>query len=191
MRCLRRKFAGFTLLEVLVALTLFSLFAMTSYRALNAVLEAEAHALGELARWQSLAKIYSQIETDLQDAVFMAGPPGRAHAGFAAEGGVSGEAAFSLSRLLPDDVEGGVQRVLYRFASRQLSRSTWSPSVQDHGVQPVLLLEGLDQVGFRYMDAAGNWQSGWVTATGELPRAVEMVFKWPDGVSLRRVFRLQ
>ena len=96
-----------------------------------------------------------------------------------------------MSRLLPDDVEGGTQRVLYRFAARQLSRSAWSPSVQDRGVQPVLLLEGLDQVGFRYMDAAGNWQGEWVTAAGELPRAVEMVFKWPDGVSLRRVFRLQ
>jgi general secretion pathway protein J len=191
MRCFRHKTAGFTLLEVLVALTLFSLFAMTSYRALSAVLEAEVHALGELSRWQNLGKIYAQIEADLQDAVFVAGPPGRAYAGFVAEGGVSGEAAFSLSRLLPEDVEGGTQRVLYRFASRQLSRSAWSPSVQDGGAQPVLLLEGLDQAGFRYMDAAGNWQGEWVTAAGELPRAVEMVFKWPDGVSLRRVFRLQ
>jgi hypothetical protein len=41
------------------------------------------------------------------------------------------------------------------------------------------------------MDAAGSWQSGWVTVTGELPRAVEMVFTWPDGVTLRRVFRLR
>jgi len=191
MRRLRRKSAGFTLLEVLVALTLFALFAMTSYRALNAVLEAEAHALGELSRWQNLGKIFARIEADLQDAVVVAGPPGGVHAGFAAERGAAGDAAFSVSRLLPEDVEGGTQRVLYRFAARQLSRSAWSPSVQDRGVQPVLLLEGLDQVGFRYMDAAGNWQGEWVTAAGELPRAVEMVFKWPDGVSLRRVFRLQ
>lgn len=191
MRSSRRNPAGFTLLEVLVALTLFSLFAMTSYRALNAVLEAEAHSLGELSRWQSLAKIYYRIEADLQDAVFVASPPGRAHAGFAAELGAAGEAAFSLSRLLPDDVEGGVQQVRYRFAARQLSRSAWSPSLQENDVQPVLLLEGLDQVGFRYMDAAGNWQNGWVAASGELPRAVEMVFTWPDGVTLRRVFRLR
>ncbi len=191
MRCCRHKPAGFTLLEVLVALTLFALFAMTSYRALNSVLEAEVHALGELSRWQSLAKIYARIEADLQDAVVVAGPPGGVHAGFAVERGAAGEAAFSLSRLLPEDVEGGTQRVLYRFASRQLSRSAWSPSVQDGGAQPVLLLEGLDQASFRYMDAAGNWQGEWVTAAGELPRAVEMVFKWPDGVSLRRVFRLQ
>ena len=191
MRCLRCKSAGFTLLEVLVALTLFALFAITSYRALNTVLEAETHALGELSRWQKLGKIYARIDADLQDAVFVASAPGQAHAGFAAERGVAGEAAFSLSRMLPNDVEGGVQRVLYRFASRQLSRSAWSPSLQENDVQPVLLLEGLDQVGFRYMDAAGNWQGGWVTATGELPRAVEIVFTWPDGVSLRRVFRLQ
>ena len=191
MRCPCRNSAGFTLLEVLVALTLFSLFAMTSYRALNAVLEAEAHALGELSRWQNLGKIFARIEADLQDAVVVAGPPGGVHAGFAAERDAADAAAFSLSRLLPDDVEGGVQRVLYRFATRQLSRSAWSPSVQEHGDQPVLLLEGLDQVGFRYMDAAGNWQGEWITATGELPRAVEMVFKWPDGVSLRRVIRLQ
>jgi len=191
MRCLRRNAAGFTLLEVLVALTLFSLFAITSYRALNAVLEAEAHSRGELARWQNLGKIYSRIEADLQDAIVVAATPGETHAGFAAERGDSGEAAFSLNRLVPDDVEGGVQRLLYRFASRQLSRSAWSGSTQANDVQPVLLLEGLDQVGFRYMDAAGNWQNGWVTAAGGLPRAVEMVFTWPDGVTLRRVFRFR
>jgi general secretion pathway protein J len=191
MRYPRRNPAGFTLLEVLVALTLFSLFAITSYRALNAVLEAEAHSRGELSRWQNLGKIYSRIEADLQDAVFVATPAGQTQVGFAAERGVSGEAAFSLSRLLPDDVVGGVQQVRYRFAARQLSRSAWSPSLQENDVQPLLLLEGLEQVGFRYMGAAGSWQSGWVTVTGELPRAVEMVFTWPDGVTLRRVFRLR
>lgn len=192
MCCFRRNASGFTLLEVLVALTLFSLFAITSYRALSSVLEVEAHSRGELARWQNLGKIYSRIEADLQDAVFVAATPGEAHAGgFAAERGDSGEAAFSLNRLLPDDVDGGVQRVLYRFASRQLSRSAWSRSTQENDTQPVLLLEGLDQVSFRYMDAAGNWQIGWVIATKELPRAVEMVFTWPDGVTLRRVFRLR
>jgi general secretion pathway protein J len=191
MGCLRRNSAGFTLLEVLVALTLFSLFAITSYRALNTVLEAEAHSRGELARWQTLGKVYSRIEADLQDAVFVAAAPGEMQAGFVAERGDSGEAAFSLSRLLPDDVEGGVQRVLYRFASRQLRRSAWSRSTQENDAQPVVLLEGIDQLSVRYMDAAGNWQIGWVAAAGELPRAVEMVFTWPDGVTLRRVFRLR
>ena len=190
MGCFRRNSAGFTLLEVLVALTLFSLFAITSYRALNTVLEAEAHSRAELARWQTLGKIYSRIEADLQDAVFVAAAPGEMQAVFATERGDSGEAAFSLSRLLPDDVEGGVQRVLYRFASRQLSRSAWSRSTQENDAQPVLLLDGVDQLSVRYMDTGGNWQIGWAAA-GELPRAVEMVFTWPDGVTLRRVFRLR
>ena len=191
MACPRRNAAGFTLLEVLVALTLFSLFAITSYRALNAVLEAEMHSRGELARWQNLERIYSRIEADLQDAVVVAPTPAEAHAAFFAERGDSGDAAFSLNRLLPDDVEGGVQRVLFRFSARQLSRSAWSRSTPENSVQPVLLMEGLDRVVFRYMDAGGNWQSGWVAAAGEMPRAVEMVSTWPDGVTLRRVFRLQ
>lgn len=191
MCCLRRNAAGFTLLEVLVALTLFSLFAITSYRALNSVLEAEAHSRGELSRWQALGKIYSRIEADLQDAVVVAAAPGDTHAGFVAERGDSGEAAFSLNRLLPDDVEAGVQRVLYRFASRQLTRSAWSRSTQENDAQPVLLLEGVDRLNVRYMDATGNWQIGWGAAAGELPRAVEMILTWPDGVTLRRVFRLR
>ena len=191
MYCRRHNTTGFTLLEVLVALTLFSLFAITSYRALNTVLEAEAHSRGELARWQTLGKIYARIETDLQDAVFVAAAPGEIQAGFVAERGDSDEAAFSLSRLLPDDVEGGVQRVRYRFASRQLSRSAWTGSTQDNDAQPVLLLEGIDQLSIRYMDTAGNWQIGWVAVAEELPRAVEMVFTWPHGVTLRRVFRLR
>lgn len=187
----RRNAPGFTLLEVLVALILFSLFAITSYRALNTVLEAEAHSRVELARWQKLEKIFSRIEADLQDAVFVTAAPGQTYAGFATERSDSGELAFSMNRLVPDDVAGGVQRIQYRVTSRQLSRTAWSSSHSESDTQPVLLLEGVEQAGFRYMDASGHWQLGWGILAGDLPRAVEVVFALPDGAALRRVFRLR
>ena len=188
-----RRTSGFTLLEVLVALVLLALFALSGYRALNGVLQAESHARGELERWQKLARVFSRIEADLQEAVQVPPAPGQPPATFVAERTGSGEAAFRLHRLAGEASGAGLQQVGYRFAARQLHRSVtgldFVAAVEGGSLAPPLL-EGLERVSFRYLDSAGSWRPDWA-APGELPRAVEFVLAWPDGTALRRVFRTQ
>lgn len=181
------RFAGFTLIEVLVALVLMSLLAAISYRALDSVLETEARVRAEQAFWQKLAKSWGRLEADLENAVTLpvsADRPGVFIVGLTG----SGSASFTLNRQLAEDAGGGVQQVLYAFSGGRLIRAVGRGELREDDASANALLEGLAHAQFRYMDAAGRWLADWSTAA-ELPRAVEVVVAWPDGRRMRRVFR--
>jgi len=183
---------GFTLLEVLVALVLMAMFTVTSYRALNAVLEAGRHASGEMQRWRVLSSAFAHIGNDLGNVV----PPtaiatpigGGGLAGFIAGHEETGAAGFALDRQLPADEGGQLQRVGYRFADGRLIKLVW----RDETIAPdeTPLLDGIGQLSFAYLDARSAWQPVWPAHAGVLPRAVEVRMTLASGESLRRVFRL-
>jgi prepilin-type N-terminal cleavage/methylation domain-containing protein len=180
---------GFTLLEVMVALLLMGLFSVMAYRALDAVLQAEAHARTEIDRWRGLATSLGRIENDLNNAV--GGVGGGAPRGFRldAEG-----RAIAWDRLLPEDDVGGLRRVGYSYADGALARLLWreaAPLAEPPLRSPVLT--GLKSVLFRCLDSQGAWQSAWPATPAEtgLPRAVEMVVELASGESIRRVMQVQ
>jgi general secretion pathway protein J len=184
---------GFTLLEVLVALVLLALFAVTSYRALDSVLAAERHASAEMAEWRRLALGFSRVKADLANAV--TGIESRHGWRRGLRAGVDGGAPWlEIDRLLPEDQDGGVQRVGYRYRDGTLLRQVWregTPTAEPASEAPVL--EGLAGLDLRYLDAGGAWHPDWLPETGygALPRAVEMQFRFVAGQPLRRVFLLQ
>lgn len=191
---MKRRSNGFTLLEVLVALVLLTLFAVTSYRALDAVLTAERYSSAEMAHWRHLALAFSRIKTDFANAVAgVESRPGRPRGLRAGEDG-SGMPYLDLDRLLPQDQVGGVQRVGYVFRDGALRRRVW-PEVISASNPPTEtpILADLSGVVLRYLDVAGQWHPDWVPdkASGALPRAVEMQFQFVSGTTLRRVFLLQ
>jgi general secretion pathway protein J len=190
----RRGGRGFTLLEVLVALVLLALFSVTSYRALDSVLTAERYASAEMTRWRQLALAFSRLKTDFANAVSGIEARHGGQRGLYAGVNSDGTPYLDLDRLLPEDQEGGVQRVGYRYHEGQLWRRIWreeAPSTEPPVEAP--LLAGLNGVGMRYMDQTGSWHASWVPggSLGALPRAVEMQFRFSAGEPLRRVFLLQ
>jgi general secretion pathway protein J len=56
---------GFTLLEVLVAVTIFALLGMAAYSGLDAVLKARARLDDENRQWRSVALFWVRLERDL------------------------------------------------------------------------------------------------------------------------------
>ena len=180
---------GFTLLEVMVALLLMGLFSVMAYRALDAVLQAEAHARGEIDRWRGLALTLGRLENDLNNAV--AGVGGMQPRGFRLD---ADGLALAWDRLLPEDEAGGVRRVGYAYADGVLSRLLWREAAPI-GELPLRapVLPGLKSVLFRCLDSQGGWQASWpVTAadTG-MPRAVEIVVELASGERIRRVMQVQ
>jgi general secretion pathway protein J len=180
---------GFTLLEVMVALLLMGLFSVMAYRALDAVLQAEAHARVEIDRWRGLAATLGRIENDLSNAI--AGVGGALPRGFRLE---AGGQLLAWDRLLPEDETGGLRRIGYAFAGGTLSRQLWREAAPP-GESPLSspILEGINTLAFRCMDPQGNWQTLWPAGAKEtgLPRAVEVTIELASGEHIRRVMQVQ
>src|SRR4029079_12732452 len=61
----RARTAGFTLLEVLIALAIMATLAVTSYRALSGMLDGEARVAAERDRWRDLDLFFARFEHDI------------------------------------------------------------------------------------------------------------------------------
>lgn len=192
---------GFTLVEMLVALTIFALMSLLAYRGLGAALETRAHLTEDNRRWRDIALTLAQLEQDLgtvvnrpvRDAGGLELPPvlgePKAIGATAAQLEVSRMGA-AWSSGVPADV----QRRGYRLNNGRLEQLAWP--VLDrapHSVPEVhVLLEGVRRFELRYLDATGNWQPRWpvpgVAAT--LPGAVEVAIELDRAGSMTRVFAL-
>ena len=192
---------GFTLIEMLVALTIFALMSVLAYRGLTAVLETREHLTEDNRRWRDIALTLAQLEQDLNMVVdrpvrdsgdlqqpALVGDPNAIGAN---------AAQLSLSRMgmaWQTGVPADVQRHGYRLASGTLEQLVWPVLDQaPHSVPEVhALLDGVRRFELRYLDGTGNWQPRWplpgVAAT--LPAAVEVVLELEPGGRITRVFAL-
>lgn len=192
---------GFTLVEMLVALTLFALMSVLAYRGLNAVLETRAHLTEDNRRWRDLTLTLAQLEQDIGMAVerpvrdggdllqpALLGDPHAigAHA-----------AQLSLSRMgmaWQTGVQADVRRHGYRLANGTLEQLVWPVLDQAPHSEPAVhaLLERVRRFDLRYLDSAGNWQPRWPLpgGTAPLPAAVEVVVELETGTRVTRVFAL-
>ncbi|HQQ64239.1 MAG TPA: type II secretion system protein GspJ [Pseudomonadales bacterium] len=59
---------GFTLIEVLVALTILSLLSLMAFRGLGAVLDARAHVQEETDKWLQVGAFFTRLEQDVRMA---------------------------------------------------------------------------------------------------------------------------
>lgn len=184
---------GFTLIEVLVALVLLTLFTVVSYRALDAVLNAQRRATAEIEHWNALATAFGRMDSDLANAVSRFDPQDPLRGRFHTQTSEDGGAQFDLVRLLPEDADEGARKVGYRCANGALTRLVWPDQDNLAGApRESTLLKGLSTCAFRYMDKGGKWQVEWLPrASNPFPRAVELVIAETNGVSLRRVSRVQ
>jgi len=180
-------------MEVLVALVLLSLFAVLAYRALDAVLEAQQRAGGEIQRWRALAMAFGRLEADLSAAVHHFDPQDPARGALRVQVFPEGGLQFDLLRLLREDANPAVVRVGYRCRDRGLSRLIW-PDANNPGMPPreTTLLEDLDACTIRFMDNSGQWLDIWpAQVMNPLPLAVELFLIRADGIPLRRVWRVR
>jgi general secretion pathway protein J len=183
---------GFTLMEVLVALVLMTLFVLVAYRALDAVLKAQRQATAEMERWRELAAAFAWMESDLSNAVIRSEPHSPLRNGFYTLTEPNGDVQFGLVRQLPEDAEKGLQRIGYRCTGETLERLVWS-EVDNPAAAPrkSVLLDGLRSCAFRYLGERGQWTPGWQPVGNSLPRAIELSIGEADGTPIRRVLRVQ
>jgi general secretion pathway protein J len=196
----RRAAAGFTLIEILVALFVFALLAGFGYRGLGAVLDAADRVTGETRKWRDLALAFEHMrlsftqaaDRPIRDRHDAAAP---AFEGIAATRNAS-EPLLVFTRMGYAGHEGAAadqQRVGYRLREERLEQLAWPVLDQAPHTEPqaIVLLTGVRELTFTYLHE-GKWHSVWPLADADAahPAAVQVTLRLSNGERYQRLFAL-
>ncbi|MGQ0384463.1 MAG: type II secretion system minor pseudopilin GspJ [Gammaproteobacteria bacterium] len=174
-----RRQSGFTLLEILVAVTILAVMGLMSYRAVrDARLQSEI-AASHMDRLREVQRAVHHMVSDLRT---LAPRPVRESIGDGYRATLlrdpNGIALFELSRAgWPNGAgtpRGTVQRVLYRIEERKLVREHWNVTDATLATPPVRreLLGGVERIEVRYLNDGREWDTQWLPLGGTGDRAI-------------------
>ena len=185
---------GLTLIELMVALAIFAVLGVLSYRALAEVSTSRTRLEDGFERWRSVGRAMQRIDADLLQLVAPAASASttanvQASPALLLTRAASGGAELQLLRL--DDARG-VRRVGYRLVDGRLDWLRWSgrDALGDPIVEP--LLGNVRNVRWRFL-TGGNRIDAWPPGERRhtLPDAVILELELPDHGTLTRFIALR
>ena len=194
---------GFTLLELLVSLSIFALIGAMAYGGLQQVLNQREATEAQSQQLADLQKAYRIMQRDLEQLINR-GVRNEYGDSIDALVGGSGYDGVEFSRAGYANPAGflrsNIQRVAYVPDQDILIRRTWRvlDRAQDSLPDEEVLVEGLQQFAIRFLDEDDEWQDNWppqqTQADGgeltELPRAAQVEIALDDVGALSWTFLL-
>jgi len=193
---------GFTLLELLVAMSIFAIISVMTFQGLRTMLDnrdivdRESDHLASLQRaMMMMGRDFEQIVgRSIRDEFGIAHPAlysnasGKSVVEFS-RGGFRNPAALARS---------SIQRVSYSSVDHILKRETWSVLDRAVAVKPARwnVLTGVNDVKLRFLDGERVWQTSWPpeemagSDLQTLPVAIEVVLELEDWGTIKRLFLL-
>jgi len=178
--------AGFSLLELLVALAVFSVMSAIAYGGLNSITRTR----GELARqedeFRDLSRAVAALERDLREATAR---PVRGNFGLAVAAFIGASDHLELTRLgfanPRAETRSNLERVVYSLDAGALKRARYPVLDRAPTTAPVVLdlKVKAEEFRLRYLDASNRWLDAWPppqTSAPDptlLPRAVRWVLR--------------
>jgi general secretion pathway protein J len=197
-----RLSAGFTLVEVLVTLVVFSIMAGLAYGGLNSIARTRGALAAQQEAFRDLVRAVATLDRDLREAVArpVLGNVGQTLPSFAGSAN-----ALEFTRLgfanPQAETRSNLERVQYLFDDHALKRGRYLVLDRAASSAPELaVLRGeVDDFRLRYLDLGNRWSDSWpppqtsdatlapravewrlVTRDyGEIVRVVELVSAWP------------
>lgn len=184
--------AGFTLIEMMIALLIFALLAAAGVSLLSFGVRAQAVAGRKLDDVGALARLDGILEADLAQAL----PRSSRDVNGTRETPFAGGNAGTFLRVVRggwDNVDGAprasLQKVEYRLNGEGAIERVAYPMVDGAEALPgAAMLAGVQSVTLRYR-LAGAWSDTWgADPTKPLPDAVELTIARRDGTVFRELF---
>lgn len=195
------KNTGFTLLEVLVAVAVFSVLSVMAYSGLNTVMRSQEGMERHSERMVSLQKAFTIIGRDIEQTV-------------ARE--IRDEYGDSKDMLRSQDYEdiklelthtgwrnpfpsekrvrSVLQRAAYRYKDERLERLYWFDLDRGYESKPFesTLLENVKSFELRFVDEKKQWQTSWPKLNTEepMPLAIEVTIGVEGMGKVVRLFRV-
>lgn len=197
MNC-QSKNLGFTLLELLIAMIIFSIMSLMAYGGLANMLNSNEASEEYDRDLKSLQRAMMFIERDFRQ---LAPRPRRVdytNLAAALSSGLDAEGLVEFTRSgnpnPANQLRSSLQRVQYDLDEKQLLRKSWN--LVDHvGAEPVVmsLLSGVEEVSLRFLDNANEWQENWGSEKqlAILPKAVELTLEHQRWGKIIRVIPVQ
>ena len=189
---IRARSAGFTLIEVMIALAIFGMIAAAGVALLAFSVRAQGATDAALDNLGAVNRLSSILTADLAQAQDR---PTRDEQGTRRPALSGGAGQVPLLRLVrggwanPDAApRADVQKVDYRLNAGAIERVAYPALDGAPALPPAVLLDGVRQVGlrFRYL---GAWSDHWEgDARAALPQAAELTVTRTDGRSYRMMF---
>lgn len=202
--------SGFTLLELLIALAIFSLMSVMAYGGLTAVIQTRTTVNASMQRLAMLQRTAHRLQTDIESAQARPvrneyGDTEPAMALDLNERGLMFTRSGWRNPLLVS--RSAMQRVEYRLDEDRLVRKSWPmlDRANEEGAQETIMLQDIEELRWRFLAVAPSaetqaledleWLEHWPriaedTATAELPHAVELKLKTKDWGEIRFLYRL-
>lgn len=189
-----RRQRGLTLIELMVALAIFAVLGVLSYRALAEVSTSRTRLEDGFERWRSIGRAMQRIDADLLQLVAPAASAStaanvQASPALLLTRAASGGAELQLLRL---DEARGVRRVGYRLVDGRLEWLRWSGRDAFGEPDASPLLGNVRNVRWRFL-TGGNRIDAWPPGERRhtLPDAVILELELPDHGTLTRFIALR
>jgi general secretion pathway protein J len=173
--------AGFTLVELMVALAIFSLISVAGVMLLRSGSDTQISVKSRLEDLSRTNRLANALESDLAQAIAR---PVRDAAGQPVPAFIQNDAGtpgalFGFVRAgwsnFDDAPRAGLQRVAYVLENKSLRRAAW-PMLD--GAQPAdaaTLVNNVSAAQVRFRDDKGEWRGDWTAEDADaMPRAVEL-----------------
>ncbi len=192
-----REEVGFTLIEILVAIAIFSVIAVISFSTLDTYIDHRERLVNHYGKLQKLQRLFILVERDLQ---FIVNRPVRSEGGGEEESVLVGEDGelIRITVSQPDtQAPTGVSlsRVAWRLDGDELIRVSWNVLDRTSATEPyeTIIDNGIEEIELKFFfyDAAqGGVEEKAAESTNDLPDGVEMELTLEDGKTYRRVFEV-
>ncbi len=178
---MRTSEAGFTLVELLVALAIFALISVAGVTLLRSGSDTQIAVKARLEDLSRTNRLANALESDLAQVVARpvrdtAGQPVPAfiESDTAITGALFGFVRGGWSNF-DEAPRAGLQRVAYVLDGKALKRVGWPMLDGAAQGEAATLVDDVSAAEVRFRDEAGEWRSDWTaTDANALPRAIEL-----------------
>ncbi len=201
----KQKTGGFTLIEVIVALSIFAMLSVIGYKGISSLIQTKERVEAEDSKWQQLILFYDRFELDVKQTVNrsvrtrddLVEPAWYGSPSFSGEDG----AQLVFSRLGDPEQPGfmmDTRRVGYRLHNGAVELLLWPSLDAAPSARPEVfkVLPHVAQMTISYLSEDGKWANFWPDAKTAAqkktfaPVAVELSIKLETGEAVTRVFAL-
>jgi len=192
---------GFTLLELLVALSIFSVLSVMAYGGLQTVITTKKSSQDAAERIADIQLVIMRISNDLRQAVTRKIRDQYGDTLPAMQSSKNSDETMSWTRAgyrNPARLNrSNVQRVAYKLEQQKLIRITWPvlDLAQDTEAMESEVLTNIETIEWRFLNNGKEWLSAWPeegekAGVSALPRAIELTLELQDWGKIKRLILL-